>query len=58
VRMFEKIKRKGFEVPTLHHAEAIPKHDMPNAVKELEAVLLDLRIPVDELVRGGGDERL
>jgi hypothetical protein len=56
--MFEKIKRKGFEVPTLHHAEAIPKHDMPNAVKELEAVLLDLRIPVDELVRGGGDERL
>jgi len=54
--MFEKIKRKGFQVVTLHHAEAILSHDMPEAVKELESVLLEIRIPADELVRGGGGE--
>ncbi len=54
--MFEKIKKKGFQVLALHHAEAILKHDMVNAVAELEEVLLDIQIPVEELVRGGGGE--
>ncbi len=40
----------------LHHAEAILKHDMPEAIDELEAVLLDAKIPVEELIRGGGGE--
>jgi hypothetical protein len=39
--MFDKIRKKGFELRALHHAEAILKHDMPDAAKELEAALLD-----------------
>lgn len=54
--MFEKIKKKGFQVLTLHHAEAILTHDMADAVTELEKVLLDVEIPVVELIRGGGGE--
>lgn len=54
--MFERIKRIGFQVLTLHHAEAILVHDMADAVIELENVLLDAQIPAEELVRGGGGE--
>lgn len=54
--MFEKLKEKGFQILTLHHAEAILTHDMADAVAELEKVLLDVEIPVVELIRGGGGE--
>ena len=54
--MFEKLKEKGFEILALHHAEAILKHDMPEAVNELESVLEEISLPVEELVRGGGGE--
>jgi len=54
--MFERIKKKGFQVLALHHAEAILKHDMADAVTELEKVLLAIKIPAEELVRGGGGE--
>ncbi|MEZ5581999.1 MAG: hypothetical protein R3F37_03735 [Candidatus Competibacteraceae bacterium] len=32
------------------------KHDMEDAVFELEQVLLEVQIPVIELIRGGGGE--
>jgi hypothetical protein len=54
--MFEKIKKKGFQILTLHHAEAILTHDMAEAVAELEKVLLDVEVPVEELIKGGGGE--
>jgi len=54
--MFENIIRKGFQVLTLHHAEAILKHDMHTAANELESVLTKIEIPIEELVRGGGGE--
>lgn len=54
--MFEKLKNKGFQVLALHHAEAILKHDMAEGAAELEKVLLDVEIPAEELVRGGGGE--
>jgi len=54
--MFEKLKKKGFQILALHHAEAILKHDMADAVMELEQVLLSIQIPVVELIRGGGGE--
>lgn len=54
--MFENLKSKGFEILTLHHAEAILQHDMPTAVEEIESVLLDAVIPAEELIRGGGGE--
>ncbi|HEX4858101.1 MAG TPA: BglII/BstYI family type II restriction endonuclease [Usitatibacteraceae bacterium] len=54
--MFEQLKNKGFQVLALHHAEAILRHDMPEAVAELEEALSGIEIPVEELVRGGGGE--
>jgi hypothetical protein len=54
--MFEKIKKRGFQILTLHHAEAILTHDMADAVSELEKVLLDVEIPAEEIIRGGGGE--
>jgi hypothetical protein len=54
--MFEQIKKRGFEVLALHHAEAILKHDMPAAAKEIEEILLQFHIPASELVFGGGGE--
>lgn len=54
--MFERLKQLGFQVATLHHAEAILSHDMPEAVEELERILAEIRIPAEELVRGGGGE--
>ena len=54
--MFEILKTKGFQILPLHHAEAILKHDMAEAIVELEEVLLDVQIPVEELIRGGGGE--
>ncbi|HOO72876.1 MAG TPA: BglII/BstYI family type II restriction endonuclease [Spirochaetota bacterium] len=54
--MFEKLKSKGFQILTLHHAEAILKHDMDTAVEELEQALINISIPVEELVYGGGGE--
>src|SRR6478736_50350 len=54
--MFERLKEKGFQVLALHHAEAILKHDLPMAIEELEAVLLEATIPVVEMIKGGGGE--
>lgn len=54
--MFEKLKKKNFEIQILHHAEAILKHDLTEAIVELEEALLGIEIPVVELVKGGGGE--
>jgi hypothetical protein len=54
--MLEALRARGFDILALHHAEAIITRDMPEAATDLERVLLDLRIPVTELVAGGGGE--
>lgn len=54
--MFEAIEKKGFQILALHHAEAILTQDMPGAIAEIEAVLLDATIPAIELIQGGGGE--
>lgn len=54
--IFTKIKEKDFQVLTISHAEAILKHDMPDAANELETALLEISIPAEELIRGGGGE--
>lgn len=54
--MFEKIKDRGYEILALNHGEAILKHDMPDAIDELEKVLLDTKISTIELVCSGGGE--
>jgi hypothetical protein len=42
--MFDRAVRKGFQILTLHHAEAILKHDMTAAAEELYEVLLAISI--------------
>ena len=54
--MFESLTARGFQVVPLHHAAAILTHDMPDAVRELTGILEGARIPVEELIRGGGGE--
>lgn len=54
--MFDGLKKSGFQILALHHAEAILTHDMPDAVTEIENVLSNIRIPVEELVKSGGGE--
>jgi len=54
--MFKKLQDRGFEVLALHHAEAILTHDMQQAMSDIEDILLQVQIPVEELVRGGGGE--
>lgn len=56
MELFEGLRNAGFDVLALHHAEAILRHDMPDAVSDIQEVLLALRIPVLELVGGGGGE--
>lgn len=54
--MFDQLKAQGFEILALHHAEAILKHDMPDAIGLLENILSQIQIPAKELILGGGGE--
>ncbi|MBL37848.1 MAG: restriction endonuclease [Xanthomonadales bacterium] len=54
--MFERLTENGFEIVTLHHAEAILSQDMPEAVTELDSVLANITLPIEEIIRGGGGE--
>ena len=52
--MFEALGEKGFEVQCLSHAAAILEKDFPDAITELEASLLDVNIPITEIIGSGG----
>lgn len=52
--MFTSLIKKGFDLLTLQHAEAIFKNEFPSALKELELVISSIEIPIEELVFGGG----
>lgn len=54
--MFDKLKALEFQILALHHAEAILQHDLPQLVGELESALLEVELPAEELVKGGGGE--
>ena len=54
--MFDVLKSSGFDVLALHHAEAVLRHDMPEAIEDIQTVLADLEIPIAEIVGGGGGE--
>jgi hypothetical protein len=50
------LRNRDFDVLTLHHAEAILSHDMPEALDDIERILSTIDLPIEELVRGGGGE--
>ena len=54
--MLDSLLALGYDVRTLHHAEAILTHDIPEAAEEIESVLREARIDVVSLIRGGGGE--
>lgn len=54
--MFENLIAAGFDVTIRNHAGAILSVDFPDVAKELEDVLLAVKIPAEELIRSGGGE--
>lgn len=54
--MFEKLRVRGFEILSINHAEAIVEKDFPEAIAELENALLNLTLPISEIIGSGGGE--
>jgi len=54
--MFARLVEQGFELAFQSHARAILEGDFPGLAEELEGALLAFRVPVTELVEGGGGE--
>jgi hypothetical protein len=54
--MFEALREKGYEFAFLSHAAAILTADFPDALRELEDALLDIDIPITEIIGSGGGE--
>jgi len=54
--IFENLAKAGFDISVTYHADAILHEDFPEAIEELEAILLAIDIPIEELIRGGGGE--
>ena len=52
--MLDRLKENYYEVQFVSHAAAILSVDFPEALSELEGILLDFSIPVEELIRSGG----
>ncbi len=56
--MFEKLKKKGFDIAIRNHAGAILTVDFPEISSELEDALMEVEIPAEELIGSGGGEAL
>jgi hypothetical protein len=54
--MLERLVAAGFDVRVRNHAEAILRHDFPEDLEVLGAVLSGFRISIAELIGGGGGE--
>ena len=54
--MLDRLKEKGFEIRVLSHAEAILEQDFPAALEEIEDALVDVVVPVTEIIGSGGGE--
>jgi hypothetical protein len=54
--MFDRLRSAGFEVEMTSHALAILEGDFPDLVGEIETALLALRLPITEIIGGGGGE--
>lgn len=54
--MLDKLKSQGYQVKVVSHARAILETDFPEVEAELTEVLEKFKIPVEELIAGGGGE--
>jgi hypothetical protein len=54
--MLSELRKQGFQIEALSHARAILEVDFPEVEAELTDVLKNFRIPVKELIAGGGGE--
>jgi len=54
--MFERLVQAGFEIQFTNHAQAILEHDFSELIDELESALIELRLPITEIIGGGGGE--
>src|SRR6266581_2745007 len=54
--MFDRLKKRGFEIEFRSHAEAILRVDFPEVAEQLEGVLLASTIPIEEIIGSGGGE--
>jgi hypothetical protein len=54
--MLERLVKKGFEIRLESHAAAILNGDFPAAIRDLEAVLLGVSVPIAEIIGSGGGE--
>ncbi len=54
--MFDTLVEKKFQLEFVSHAKAILEVDFPEAVTELEAVLVNATVPIEEIIAGGGGE--
>jgi hypothetical protein len=53
---FERLRSLGYEVTFSNHAEAILSVDFPDVIRDLEEALVDVRLPITEIVGSGGGE--
>ena len=54
--MFERLQDAGFEIAFASHAEAILEIDFPDIVRDLEDALIDISLPISEIIGSGGGE--
>jgi hypothetical protein len=54
--MLDRLIERGFEIQAESHATAILEGDFRAALSELESVLLNVTIPITEIVGSGGGE--
>ncbi|HTR49005.1 MAG TPA: BglII/BstYI family type II restriction endonuclease, partial [Verrucomicrobiae bacterium] len=54
--MLDKLSKAGFEIRHECHAAAILEKDTPLALGDLEEALLNLAVPITEIIGSGGGE--
>ena len=54
--IFGALVARGFQIEFYSHATAILAVDFPDAIAELESALLNVTIPIEEIIAGGGGE--
>lgn len=54
--MFEKLIELGFQIEYRSHARAILSADFPAAAAELQEALVEISLPIKEIIAGGGGE--